>query len=85
MAEKDLCVRHALLALSGSYILDYKSDDKLRERVNRNYTQATTMITDALTKPETHEVGKGDNIVAAIILLIVDDVSYRSKRYLMGE
>lgn len=78
MAQKDTCVRHALLALSGGYILDYRSDDNLQKRVNKHYGRATSLITQALANPQTHEIGKGDNIVAAIVLLLVDDVSNKT-------
>ncbi|KAM5464524.1 hypothetical protein MferCBS49748_005408 [Microsporum ferrugineum] len=73
MAQEDPSVKHALLALSGSYWLDYNSQPSLRERVNYNYDQAKEMISVALRKPQTQAIGQGDNLIATIVLLVVDD------------
>ncbi|KAK2735816.1 hypothetical protein FQN57_001093 [Myotisia sp. PD_48] len=73
MAQDDECVKHALLALSGSYILDYKPNETLKGLVNSHYRKATNLITNALHKPETFTTGQGDNLIAAIVLMLVDD------------
>ncbi|KAK2831934.1 hypothetical protein FQN49_007019, partial [Arthroderma sp. PD_2] len=73
MAQKDQCVKHAMLALSGSYLLDYYSYLSLRDRVNYHYNKANKMISIALRRQETQAIGQGDNLVAAIMLLLVDD------------
>jgi hypothetical protein len=75
MAVADECAKHALLALAGAYVLDYLPSTQLLERTNRHYRKAVSLITEALAKQETHEVGKGDSVVSAILLLLVDDVS----------
>lgn len=75
MAEADECVKHALLALTGAYVLDYIPSTQLLERTNRHYRDAVTLITNALAQQKTHEIGKGDSIISAILLLSTDDVS----------
>ncbi len=76
MAVVDECVKHALLALAGAYVLDYLPSTQLLARTNRHYREAVALISNALAQQETHEVGKGDSIISAILLLLVDDVSY---------
>ncbi|KFY16397.1 hypothetical protein V492_01382 [Pseudogymnoascus sp. VKM F-4246] len=73
MAVADECVKHALLALAGAYVLDYLPSMQLLERTNQHYQKAVALITDALANQETHEVSKGDSVVSAILLLVVDD------------
>lgn len=75
MAQHDECVKHAVVALSGSYLLDYNSQQGLRDRVNYHYDQAKQMISVALRSRQNQDIGQGDNLVAAIMLLLVDDVS----------
>lgn len=78
MAQHDECVKHAVVALSGSYLLDYNSQQGLRDRVNYHYDQAKQMISVALRSRQNQDIGQGDNLVAAIMLLLVDDVSYQT-------
>ncbi|EGD94244.1 hypothetical protein TESG_01765 [Trichophyton tonsurans CBS 112818] len=73
MAQHDECVKHAVVALSGSYLLDYNSQQGLRDRVNYHYDQAKQMISVALRSRQNQDIGQGDNLVAAIMLLLVDD------------
>ncbi|EZF24706.1 hypothetical protein H112_02812 [Trichophyton rubrum D6] len=73
MAQHDECVKHAVVALSGSYLLDYNSQQGLRDRVNYHYDQAKHMISVALRSRQNQDIGQGDNLVAAIMLLLVDD------------
>lgn len=68
-------VKHAILALAGSYVLDYVQKKELQERTNQHYRQASQLISTALQKPKTHGVAESDGIVSAILLLLVDDVS----------
>jgi hypothetical protein len=67
---------HAMLALAGTYLLDYLPSPALLASVNRHYQSAVEGISDALQKPETFEVAKGDSVISAILLLLVDDVSH---------
>ncbi|EFR05452.1 hypothetical protein MGYG_08464 [Nannizzia gypsea CBS 118893] len=73
MAQHDQCVKHAVVALSGSYLLDYNPQRNLRDRVNYHYDKAKEMISVALRSRQNQAIGQGDNLVAAIMLLLVDD------------
>jgi len=68
------CVKHALLAVASTYVLDYLPDDKLRIRANFHYRRAVELLGEALSDPVTYEVGKGDSAVGAIVLLNAHDV-----------
>lgn len=74
MALDDDCVKHALLAFTAAYVLDYLPTEQLRSRANCHYKKAVNLLSDALSKSENLEVGKGDSLVAASILLFSDDV-----------
>ena len=75
MALGDSCVKHALLAFTAAYVLDYLPTEQLRSRANTHYKKAANLLSDALSRSENIEVGKGDSLVAAAILLFSDDVS----------
>lgn len=70
-----LCVKHAILSLAAAYFLDYAPSEILRKTANYHYWRAVELLTQAISDPETHEIGKGDSVVGALILLISDDVS----------
>jgi len=69
------CLRHTLLSLACTYVLDYLPDEKLRKRANEYYYKAVMRLNDALRDPKEQEVGKGDDLVGAITLLNMHDVS----------
>ncbi|EGC41084.1 conserved hypothetical protein [Histoplasma capsulatum var. duboisii H88] len=73
MIATEDAVKHAILALVGGYVLDYVHKDDLRKRTNAHYRKATELITAGLARPEAHAVSKSEGIVAAILLLLVDD------------
>lgn len=75
MAVEEECVMHALLALAGTYLLDYLRSPLLLTRTNNHYKQAVSLITEALSTTEIRTSNRGDSIVSALSLLIVDDVS----------
>jgi len=75
MAESEPCVKHALLALSGSYVLDFSRSDKLRQLTNYHYATASKMISEGLARPQSHAVSNSNAIIAAVVLMEVDDVS----------
>jgi hypothetical protein len=74
-AVGSLCVKHAILSLAAAYCLDYGPSEELITRANRHYRRAAELVTQAISDPETYEIGKGDSVVGALILLISDDVS----------
>jgi hypothetical protein len=74
-AVGSLCVKHAILSLAAAYFLDYAPSETLRERANQHYWTAVELLSHAIRDPETQEIGKGDSVVGALILLMSDDVS----------
>lgn len=78
MAAASESVRHAILALAGSYVLDYLQDLNLLKKTNEHYRMASTLVSQALPQAETHDITKGDSVISTILLLSVDDVSYDS-------
>jgi hypothetical protein len=77
MAVEEECVKHALLALAGAYVLDYSPSLPLLERTNNHYLRAAALISEALSSTATRQIDKADSVVSALSLLIVDDVSAR--------
>ena len=75
MAVEEECVKHALLALAGAYVLDYLPSSALLTRTNNHYQRAVGLITETLGSTELRTSEKGECIVSALSLLIVDDVS----------
>ena len=69
------CVKHAILSLAAAYFLDYAPSEKLRERANDHYRRAVELLSHAIRDPETQEIGKGDSVIGALILLMSNDVS----------
>jgi len=69
------CVKHAILSLAAAYFLDYALSENLRIKANNHYLRAVELLNQAISDPETYEIGKGDSVVGALILLMSDDVS----------
>jgi hypothetical protein len=67
-------LRHALLSLSCTYLLDYVPDERLRRVGNRHYMKAVTLLSEQLRDPKVQDVGKADDLVGAISLLNMHDV-----------
>ena len=74
MAVENECVKHALLTLASTYVLDYLPSEKLRARANYHYTRAVALLDEGINTAENHEIGKEDAIVGALVLLNCDDV-----------
>ena len=74
MAVEEECVKHALLALAGAYVLDYLPSSALLARTNNHYERAVSLITATLGTTELRTTERGECIVSALSLLIVDDV-----------
>ena len=75
MAPKNECVKHALLAMAASYVLDYAPSDSLRARANKHYKKAADLLSQSLKDPKTYTVGGEDSVLAALVLFSHDDVS----------
>ncbi|CAG5153244.1 uncharacterized protein ALTATR162_LOCUS3096 [Alternaria atra] len=74
MAADNECVKHALLSLAASYVLDYIPSEVLLERANRHYTRAVKLLTDALRDPHQQASGHDDSLVCSLVLLTIDDL-----------
>lgn len=75
IADKNEAVKHAVLALSAAYVLDYKPIPAIQARANYHYKMAVELLDKAMRDPTSHEVGKDDAIIAALIMLLSNDVS----------
>jgi hypothetical protein len=75
MAEKDECVKHAVLALAAGYALDYHPSEILRQRANFHYRKASELLSEKILDPTLQEVGREDALVGALRILWCDDVS----------
>ncbi|KAH7327172.1 fungal-specific transcription factor domain-containing protein [Rhexocercosporidium sp. MPI-PUGE-AT-0058] len=67
IAARSECVKHAVLALSATYILDYSREDHIRTRANFHWKRAVHLLTEELNN-EVYEPGKEDTVVAALVL-----------------
>jgi hypothetical protein len=67
-------LKHALLSLSCTYILDYKPSEYIRKVGNGHYKKAVMLLSEHLRDPRRQEVGKADDLVGAISLLNMHDV-----------
>jgi hypothetical protein len=69
-------VKHGILALAGSYMLDYIQSASLKRRTDEHYAKVSEFISEALPRLEHHAIEKSDALVGTISLLIADDVSF---------
>jgi hypothetical protein len=74
LADGNECVKHALLASTAAYVLDYIPRESLQRRANYHYRRAVDLLSQALRDRAAQEVGKEDTIIAALLLLSCDDV-----------
>ncbi|KAF2970095.1 hypothetical protein GQX73_g3416 [Xylaria multiplex] len=63
VVDGDDCARHAALAFSAGYMLDYAPNERFRIRANFHYKRASELLTLALKDPTIYEIGKGDAII----------------------
>ncbi len=74
MASTFPCVRHALLALASTYVLDYLPSQALERRANMHYKRAVILLSQQLNQLETFLPGREEIVLAALVLLSVNDV-----------
>ncbi|KAJ8125883.1 hypothetical protein O1611_g7755 [Lasiodiplodia mahajangana] len=74
VVDGDECARHAALAFSAGYMLDYVPNEKLRIRANFHYKRASELLTLALKDPTIYTIGKDDAVVTALMLLWSEDI-----------
>ncbi|KAH8810705.1 fungal-specific transcription factor domain-containing protein [Xylogone sp. PMI_703] len=68
IAARNECVKHAVLALSATYILDYSREDHVKTRANFHWRRAVHLLTQELNDEGTCHPGKEDTVVAALVL-----------------
>lgn len=76
MAPANACVKHALLALASTYVLDYLPSKELEKRANMHHKRAVILLGQELNKEETYKPGSEDAVVGALVLLCHNDVSF---------
>jgi hypothetical protein len=74
ISAKNDCVKHAILALSATYILDYSREDHIRTRANFHWKRAIHLLTRELNDNGHCEPGKEDSVVAALVLFSHNEV-----------
>jgi hypothetical protein len=74
MVATNNCVKHAVLSLTSSYVLDFHKDDRMIDRANLLQRQVIELIGRALNDPETYTSGKEDAMPAAIAILAHNEV-----------
>src|SRR5690348_5168750 len=75
IAEQSACVKHAILSLSASYILDFKNCYPLQKRGNYHHKKAIVLLQQELRKDANHVPGEEFAIVAAVIIIGHNEVS----------
>lgn len=76
ISDGNECAKHALLASTAAYILDYQpKNQQLRVRANAHYRRAADLLSKGFRGPEIRDIGKEEAIVTAVLFLVCDDVS----------
>ncbi|KAI1194150.1 fungal-specific transcription factor domain-containing protein [Nemania serpens] len=68
MAEKNALVRHCILAVAASYVLDWYFNAEIEQRANYHFAKALALLNDELKNCDFHIPGNGETLVASIIL-----------------
>lgn len=76
MAASNHCVKHALLALSTTYVLDYHPSKELEKVANMHHKRAVILLSQALNNEETYIPGNEDAVVGALALMSQNDVTF---------
>lgn len=76
MASGNACVKHALLALASTYVLDYLPSKELEKRANIHHKRAVILLGQELNREETYTPGSEDAVLGALVLLCHNDVSF---------
>lgn len=75
MAEKNALVRHCILAVAASYVLDWYFNAEIEQRANYHFAKALALLNDELKNCDFHIPGNGETLVASIILFCHIEVS----------
>ena len=74
MAESSECVKHALLSMAATYVLDYAPSEELKIRANIHHKRAVTLLGVELTKIDTYKPGGEEVALCALSILNQEDV-----------
>lgn len=75
MAQKSSLVRHAILALASSYVLDWYFNQQIEMRATHHYQQTVKLLGQELGDGENQEPDHGEPLIATLILLCHNEVS----------
>ncbi|KAL1801730.1 hypothetical protein ACET3X_002072 [Alternaria dauci] len=68
IAVKSDCVKHAILALAATYILDYSGEEKVKASANLHWKRAVLLLDKELQDTERCKPGKENAVIAAMLL-----------------
>lgn len=85
MADRDPCIRHCILSLASTYVLDYTQEKEWLARANEHYRQAAAYMNRALRDEHARLPGREDTVVTAIVLLSCEDVRPSYIRYCLAK
>lgn len=74
MVASSSLVKHSVLSLASSYVLDFKNTDKMIARANLHHRQAIGLVGRSLNDPDTYLPGKEDAVLAAIAIMAHNEV-----------
>ncbi|KAF9876278.1 hypothetical protein CkaCkLH20_06221 [Colletotrichum karsti] len=76
MVHQDGAVKHAVLALAGTYVYDYHHTERIRQAAELHYRKAVINLSLSLTnaRQQTPSDAEADALVAAIAVLNMNDV-----------
>ncbi len=74
MAEKSLLVKHTILTLASSYVLDWYFNEELEKRASWHYDRAVTLLGQELNNRANRITDKGEPLIAALILFCHNEV-----------
>lgn len=62
-------MKHAILALAATYILDYSGEENVKSQANFHWKRAIHLLNRELTATESCKPGKENAVVAAMALI----------------
>ena len=74
MAAGNACVKHALLALAATYVLDFVPSKELEKVANMHHKRAVILLSQALNDEKTYAPGAEDAVIGAMVLMSQNDV-----------
>ena len=74
IAAKSDCVKHAILALAATYVLDYSAEENIKTRANWHWKRAVHLLTTELRISEACKPGKENAVLAAMAIFSHNEV-----------